>query len=741
MQTPVDYSVLPRHYRKAYRHQVESVFDHCLRTAFTPDLVGRARQLAAEESPRGRDEAFAAIAEVARRTLGLTAFPVQILGGLVIADGNIAEMRTGEGKTLTAAITATWMALKGQQVHVMTANSYLAGRDAAWATPLYEAFDLSVGVVDDDSSPVDRQVAYRADIVFGTAARFVFDWLEDRMVYNEAAIVQARGHDFVLIDEADALLIDEARTPFIISGKADWSLGAVEECAAWVANLDTDMVELVVDERTVTLTDAGMDKASADLGLSPDGSDINAWSVMRAALKARFLFRIDVDYAVTDLGAGPAAVIIDKATGRFQPTMRFQDGLHEAIEAKEGLEVQAPTVTQASVTLASYLRNYQGVAGMTGTAVTSEDEFAHLYGLHVIPVPTNRPVVRVDHPDFISQTEAAKFEALLDDVLTRHEAGQPILLGAPTDADAEHIGALLVDAGVPHAILSATNHTNEADLIAQAGRLGAVTIATNMAGRGVDISLGGEGATDDEREAVIALGGLCVLSTARHDSRRIDDQLRGRSGRQGEPGESRFYLSAEDELVSMNCPPQMVARLEQLSGFAAGSKQAAKMLAKVISQAQTTADGRAESARASVRQYDQVIESQRDELYRMRTDLLEADLDSLVALWTTQAQQFGAGTQALTADLVRANSPGAPEMLLAGVLRQLLLSRLDAAWSRYLESLAALRDGISLRAAGQQNAESAWTQEAHVMFVEMLEDVLATGCSLLENLQIAPQAT
>ncbi|MCP4792097.1 MAG: hypothetical protein GY882_01985 [Actinomycetia bacterium] len=733
---PLDWSVLPRHRRADYRQQVEQALAYDFSSLSDDDLAAHVHALAAAQA---RTEGIAALAEVATRSLGLTPYPVQVLAAFALCDATVVEMATGEGKTLTSVLAAAWLAASGTHVHVMTANEYLAARDASWARPALEMLGLTTAFVSDEDAMVDRREAYKATVVYGTASRFVFDSLEDNLAMVPASTIQGSGHQFALIDEADALLIDEARTPFIVSGPAPWTAGDVSEAASWASNLGPEHVELESEFHRVSLTDIGFEHASEALGLPLDGGDTNGWSVARSALEAHYLYRRDVEYVVTDVGGGPQVVIVDEGTGRLQPSRRWRDGLHEAVEAKEGVDVRQPQVTQATTTLSSYLDLYDAVAGMTGTGLDAEEEFAHLYGLHVVPVPPHRPRIRIDHPDALYATEEEKFSFLLADVLDRNATGQPMLIGAPTVADAEQLSDLLSDFDVPHTLLTANNHHEEADIVADAGRLGAVTIATNMAGRGVDISLGGEGASAAERQAVLDAGGLCVLTTARHASRRVDEQLRGRSGRQGEPGESHFYLSAEDELVQRNCPPALLRRMVMLSELSSQSR-IAKLLDKAVAQAQSNAEGHAMRARAELVERHRVLNAQATEFYAFRSYLLNTGWQAAVAMWGDRTAELTDAEPVNLPAAIRANNPDVPPEVLDELVRRLLLPRLDVGWSLHLEGLEALGDGIRLRAAGQQAPLQAWVSESHAMFVAMLTDVLATGSSVLSRVAVTPSS-
>jgi len=529
------------------------------------------------ESDKDIAEVFALVREASRRTLKERHYDVQLIGGLVLGKGKIAEMRTGEGKTLVATLPVTLYALSGKGVHVVTVNDYLARRDAAWMGQVYDCLGLSVGVVtsggaylydpshvpssedevrDEEGSfrvfydylrPATKQEAYAADITYATNNELGFDYLRDNTAYDASQIVQ-RGHHYAVVDEIDSILIDEARTPLIISGPAAESAGLYERFAGIVHSFVRDQ-DYVVDEkqRAVQITEEGIQKAEQALGIE----NLYAEGGMKyahhldTAVRAKALFSKDKEYVVKD----GEVIIVDEFTGRLQPGRRWSEGLHQAMEAKEGTPIQKETRTYASVTFQNYFRMYEAVAGMTGTGISSEEEFFTVYGLEVVRIPTHRPIARKDYDDLIFQTATGKYQALATHVKNIHETGQPILIGTVSIEDNEVISAYLHKAGVPHEVLNAKNHEREGEIIAQAGRKGGVTVATNLAGRGVDIKLGGAVATEEEREEIRSVGGLAVIGTERHEARRIDDQLRGRSGRQGDPGETRFYVSLEDKLM------------------------------------------------------------------------------------------------------------------------------------------------------------------------------------------------
>ena len=529
-------------------------------------------------------EAFATVREAAQRTLGQRHYDVQIMGGAALHLGNIAEMRTGEGKTLVATLPSYLNALSGDGVHVVTVNDYLAERDSEWMGRIHRFLGLEVGVIVSQMSPTQRRAAYAADITYGTNNEFGFDYLRDNMAWSQAEMVQ-RGHNFAVVDEVDSILVDEARTPLIISGPADQPTAWYSEFARIVQTLKLDE-DYEVDEkkRTIGVLENAIDKVEDQLGIDNLYDTVNTPLVgfLNNAIRAKELFKKDRDYVLLDGGV----VIVDEHTGRILKGRRYNEGLHQAIEAKEGVEIKAENQTLATVTLQNFFRLYNKLSGMTGTAMTEAAEFNQIYDLGVVPIPTNRAMVRIDQPDLVYRTANAKFDSVVEDVVERHAKGQPVLIGTTSVEKSEHLSNELKKNGVPHEVLNAKNHEREAAIVAQAGRKGAVTVATNMAGRGTDIMLGGNpefmasaqlaqkglSAVDDsdayevawpealasaqravqaEHDEVIELGGLYVLATERHESRRIDNQLRGRSGRQGDPGESQFYLSLEDDLMRL----------------------------------------------------------------------------------------------------------------------------------------------------------------------------------------------
>ena len=630
-------------------------------------------------------EAFAAVREAADRVLGMRPYPVQLIGGVVLHQGRIAEMKTGEGKTLVAILPCYLNALTGKGVHVVTVNEYLAKRDSEWMGKVYRYMGLSVGLVIPGMTPAERRVAYAADITYCTNNELGFDYLRDNMAIYKSELVQ-RGHAFAIVDEVDSILIDEARTPLIISGKGEDSSKLYEMADHFVSTLrkqvfaKTDEKEIhddydcdyIVDEkqRTVSLTASGIAKAEKFFGVEnlADAENATLSHHINQAMKARGLMKRDIDYVIKD----GQIIIVDEFTGRLMYGRRYNEGLHQAIEAKEGVTVAGESKTLATITFQNFFRLYGKLSGMTGTALTEEEEFSAIYNLDVVEIPTNRPVVRIDHPDVVYKTEAGKFRAIIRQVKECHEKGQPVLVGTISIEKSEILSKLLKREGIPHSVLNAKHHEQEAQIVAQAGKLGAVTIATNMAGRGTDIMLGGNAdflakaelarmdfpeallqeadsyaETDDpeilkvrhtyeellkkhkaaiaqEAEQVRAAGGLFIIGTERHESRRIDNQLRGRSGRQGDPGESRFYLSLQDDLMRLFSTDRVMGMMDSL-GLDEDTPIDAKILSNAVENAQKNVESRNFRARKNVLEYDNVMNTQREVIYAQRQKVLDGE--------------------------------------------------------------------------------------------------------------------
>ena len=560
-------------------------------------------------------EAFAVVREGAKRVLGLFPYKVQVMGGIVLHHGDVPEMRTGEGKTLTATMPVYLNALAGQGVHVVTVNEYLTERDATEMGELYSWLGLSVGINLAAKSPMEKKEAYECDITYSTNSEIGFDYLRDNMVVRAENMVQ-RPLNYALVDEVDSILIDEARTPLIVSGANAVETSQLYHMADhYVKSLDKDDYIIDVQSKTIGLSDSGIDKAESYFKLDNlyDIENVALTHFIDNALRANYIMLLDIDYVVSE---EQEILIVDQFTGRTMEGRRYSDGLHQAIEAKEGVPIQDETKTSASITYQNLFRMYKKLSGMTGTGKTEEEEFREIYNIRVIPIPTNRPVQRIDHSDLLYASIEAKFKAVVEDVKARYQKGQPVLVGTVAVETSDYISKKLVAAGVPHEVLNAKNHYKEAQIIMNAGQRGAVTIATNMAGRGTDIKLG---------EGVRELGGLCVIGTERHESRRIDNQLRGRSGRQGDPGESQFYLSLEDDLMKRFGSERLKGIFERLNM----SEEAieSRMLTRQVEAAQKRVEGNNYDTRKQVLQYDDVMREQREIIYAQRYDVITADRD------------------------------------------------------------------------------------------------------------------
>ncbi|MEV0406344.1 preprotein translocase subunit SecA [Actinoallomurus sp. NPDC050550] len=773
-------------------------------------------------------EAFATAREAAKRTLGQRHFDVQVMGGASLHMGNISEMRTGEGKTLTCVLPAYLNALSGKGVHVVTVNDYLAKRDAEWMGRVHQFLGLEVGVILADMTPEERRKAYEADITYGTNNEFGFDYLRDNMAWSLDECVQ-RGHNFAIVDEVDSILIDEARTPLIISGPAEQNSKWYVEFAKIVPRLKraTDGPEgedgdYQVDEkkRTVGILETGVEKVEDWLGIDNLYDSVNTplVSFLNNALKAKELYRKDKDYIVN---AGEV-LIVDEFTGRVLHGRRYNEGMHQAIEAKEGVTIKDENQTLATITLQNFFRLYDKLGGMTGTAQTEAAEFNKIYKLGVIPIPTNKPMIRQDVSDVVYKTEQAKFEAVVEDIKERHENGQPVLVGTTSVEKSEKLSRMLKRRGVPHEVLNAKHHEREAMIVAEAGRKGAVTVATNMAGRGTDIMLGGnpdhiadkelhtrglspletpeeyekawpdaidkaKKAVKEEHDEVKEAGGLYVLATERHESRRIDNQLRGRSGRQGDPGESRFYLSLEDDLMRLFNSARVEAIMTRLN-IPDDVPIESKIVSNAIRSAQHQVEQQNFEIRKNVLKYDEVLNRQRQVIYAERRQVLEgADLheqmtrmvDEVVAGYVTAATAEGfpeewdldklwkafkqlypisiaaddlieeAGGQAgLTAELLTekigedAQNAYAKreEELGSEVLRELerrvILSVLDRKWREHLYEMDYLQEGIGLRAMAQRDPLVEYQREGYDMFTAMLEGIKEESVGYLFNLEV-----
>ncbi len=689
-------------------------------------------------------EAFAAVRESARRTLHLRPFDVQLVGGIIMHKRGIAEMRTGEGKTLVATLPAYLNALPGLGVHVVTVNDYLARRDAVWMGQVYAALGLSVGVINNNESylydtahsendamrdeegsfrvfyeflrPCSRREAYEADITYGTNSEYGFDYLRDNIAYSSNEVRQ-RGHHFAIVDEIDSILIDEARTPLIISAPAAES----EDLYRIFADLSTKLnpeTDYTVDEKqkAIQLTDAGIEHAEKLLGVENIYTEKGIKFVhhLETAVRAKALFHKDKHYVAKD----GEIIIVDEFTGRMQPGRRWSEGLHQAIEAKEGVPVQKESRTYASITYQNYFRLYEKLAGMTGTAKTSSEEFYKVYGLEVVDIPTNKAVVRADRNDQIFQTENGKFKALARKIKELHKEGQPVLVGTVSIEKNELLSAYLKQEGIPHEILNAKNHEREGEIVASAGEKGKVTVATNMAGRGVDIKLGGATSNPAHAEEIKALGGLFVIGTERHEARRIDNQLRGRSGRQGDPGETQFFVSLEDSLMRVFAPDSIKGLMGRF-GIAEDEPIENSMVTRALESAQTKIEGFNFDSRKHVLEFDNVLDRQRKAVYDRRRKVLVGTLDDVEDVLEELA---GDNDEAKSVAVKKETEFGRDAFL--GAARTVMLQTIDILWMEHLESMEYLRGSVNLRAYGQRDPLTEYRKEGTRMYRE-LEYMLA----------------
>jgi preprotein translocase subunit SecA len=766
-------------------------------------------------------EAFAVVREASRRALGLRHFDVQLVGGMTLHDGKIAEMRTGEGKTLVATLPAYLNALTGSGVHIVTVNEYLAGRDANWMGPIYRFLGLTVGVIRNGQNHAEKRTAYAADITFGTNNEFGFDYLRDNLAFRREDQMQ-RGLAYAIVDEVDSILIDEARTPLIISGPSEESSELYVRVNRLVPRLSVQKEEngpgdYSVDEKTkqAYLTEEGHEKVEKLMlreGLLSeneslyDAANIRLMHHLTAALRAHALYRRDVEYIVKD----GEIVIVDEFTGRTMPGRRWSDGLHQAIEAKEGVTVKEENQTVASITFQNYFRMYKKLAGMTGTADTEAYEFQQIYGLEVVVIPTHKKMIRADHPDLVYLTQKDKFAAIIEDIRDCRERQQPVLVGTTSIETSEYLSGLLQKEGIPHQVLNAKQHEREAHIVAEAGRPGTVTIATNMAGRGTDIVLGGNveaelaalgpEATEAERtqhraewqqrhDQVIAAGGLHIIGTERHESRRIDNQLRGRSGRQGDPGSSRFYLAMEDNLMRIFGDPQRTKALLARVGMREGEVIESKMLTRQIERAQRKVEAHNFDARKNLLEYDDVANDQRKVVYQQRNDLMQDEdvldaingmreevvnalVDEYIPRGSVEEQWDAAGLEAalerefgaplpvkqwleedtaldenrlrerVAAELRAAyeekvGQVGAPVM--RQIEKAVLLQQLDTHWKEHLAAMDYLRQGIHLRGYAQQNPKQAYKREAFEMFSQLLDLVKHQTIAILSKARLRGQ--
>ncbi|MEV0725195.1 preprotein translocase subunit SecA [Micromonospora purpureochromogenes] len=773
-------------------------------------------------------EAFATVREAAARVLGQRPYDVQVMGGAALHFGNIAEMKTGEGKTLTSVMAVYLNALSGKGVHVITVNDYLAQRDAAWMGRVHEFLGLTVGVVLPNRPAAEHRAAYECDITYGTNNEFGFDYLRDNMAWSKDELVQ-RGHNFAVVDEVDSILIDEARTPLIISGPAEHSARWYSEFAGVVARLrpGTDGegdYEVDYAKRTIAITERGVAKVEDRLGIDNLYESVNTPLVgyLNNAIKAKELYKRDKDYIISD----GEVLIVDEFTGRILHGRRYNEGMHQAIEAKEGVEIKQENQTLATITLQNYFRLYEKLSGMTGTAQTEASEFNKVYKVGVVTIPTHRPMVRIDRADVIYKTERAKFNAVIEDIAERHEKGQPVLVGTVSVENSEILSQLLRRRGIPHSVLNAKFHAREAEIVAQAGRKGAVTVATNMAGRGTDILLGGnpeflaaselrqrgldplendeeyakameevlpawKQACETEAEEVADAGGLYVLGTERHESRRIDNQLRGRAGRQGDPGESRFYLSLQDELMKRFRAGAVEAVMERFN-IPEDVPIESKMVTRQIKSAQAQIEGQNAEIRKNVLKYDEVLNKQRQVIYAERLRVLNGEdlsdqvrnmIDDVITAYVTGAtsegyaedwdleqlwsslkqlypvgisieemeEEAGGARASIDADFLLARLKEdahaaydrREEQLGEEAVRQLermvLLQVIDRKWREHLYEMDYLQEGISLRAYAQRDPVIEYQREGFDMFATMMDGIKEETVGFLYNLEVQVQ--
>ncbi|MBI2039279.1 MAG: preprotein translocase subunit SecA [Candidatus Niyogibacteria bacterium] len=689
-------------------------------------------------------DAFALAREASRRTLGQRHYDVQLLGGILLNQGAIAEMRTGEGKTLVATLPAYLNALTGNGVHIVTVNDYLARRDTVWMGQIYHALGLSVGCITHDASflydpahvsspvsddirdteggfrivheflrPCARREAYAADITYGTNNEFGFDYLRDNLAYRAEDRVQ-RAHHFAIVDEVDSILIDEARTPLIISAP-DAESSKLYQTFARIAEGLQDARDFTVDEKlhAVSLTDDGITRAEKALGISNlyGEGGIKLVHHLEQAIRAKALYRRDKDYVVKN----SEVIIVDEFTGRLMPGRRWSEGLHQAVEAKEGVGIQQESRTVASITFQNYFRLYEKLSGMTGTAATSAEEFHKVYNLEVFAIPTNRPLIRRDHSDHVLQTERAKWKAVVEEIRERNSRNQPVLVGTVSIEKNELLSDLLKRAGIAHRMLNAKNHEEEAKIIAQAGRAGAVTVATNMAGRGVDIILGGNPSSPEETRGVVEAGGLFVLGTDRHEARRIDNQLRGRAGRQGDPGETQFFVSFDDDLLRIFGAEKMKTMMKALK-IPEDESVENSMVSRAIESAQSKVEGFSFDTRKHLLEYDDVMNKHRQVIYRRRNETLTRDDGDIIA-------EMRGMLDDPTREKFDAREKGLGSRDFARVLRAAWLQTIDHFWMEHLEVMEYMRSSVRLRAYGQRDPLVEYKNEGARLFHE-LEDVI-----------------
>ncbi|MDR1242607.1 MAG: preprotein translocase subunit SecA [Deltaproteobacteria bacterium] len=738
-----------------------------------PRLVAEYRDLVQNQGRSLQDlrvEVFALVREASRRVLDMRHFDVQLIGGITLDDGKIAEMRTGEGKTLVATLPVVLNAIAGKGVHVVTVNDYLARRDAEWMGRVYKFLGLSVGVIVHGLNDEERKAAYAADITYGTNNEFGFDYLRDNMKFYKEQLVQ-RGHYYAIVDEVDSILIDEARTPLIISGASGESTELYRKIDAIIPRLKMEE-HFTVDEkvRSAMLTEAGVSRAESLLGVDNlfDAQNVTLQHHVLQALKAHNLFKRDVDYIVNE----GQVVIVDEFTGRLMPGRRFSDGLHQALEAKEKVKVEAENQTLASITFQNYFRLYEKLAGMTGTADTEAVEFQEIYRLEVISIPTHKPMIRIDAPDQVYRTKTEKYAAIAESIRELHQKGQPVLVGTISIEISELLSGMLKKIGIPHNVLNAKQHEKEAAIIAEAGQKAHVTIATNMAGRGTDIVLG---------EGVRELGGLHILGTERHESRRIDNQLRGRSGRQGDPGSSRFYIALEDDLMRLFGADKHM-KLMQTLGLKEGESIEHPLISRGIATAQKRVEGHNFEIRKSLLDFDNVMNQQREVIYSLRRDaMFEDDVDALTREFITdvldseyapvlaakgeledEQADLDKGRLQDLFNLSRIWPRGFPDgktlpdyeeardgvfglldelkttapELYVSILRYFLLEEIDRCWKEHLLTMDQLRDGIGLRGYGQRDPKQEYKREGFNLFHALLDQIKENVCRDLTRARI-----
>ena len=757
-------------------------------------------------------EAFAVVREASVRTLGMRPFDVQLIGGMVLHQGDIAEMRTGEGKTLVATLPAYLNALSGTGVHVVTVNEYLAKRDSEWMSPIYESLGMNVGVTSSTQSHEEKKLAYAADITYTTNNELGFDYLRDNLAFSIKDKVQ-RDLNFAIVDEVDSILIDEARTPLIISGPVDESIDLYKKInkliPKLIAETEDNEGDFTKDEKSkqIFITESGhqhIERLMIESGLIEkdeslyDAANIRLLHHLNAALRAHAMFTKDVDYIVKD----GEVVIVDEFTGRTMPGRRWSDGLHQAVEAKENVSVKQENQTVASITFQNYFRLYENLSGMTGTADTEAFEFQSIYGLEVIVIPTHKPMIREDYPDLVYLNEEGKYEAIIKDIIDCKEKSQPTLVGTTSIETSELLSAKLKKLKIKHEVLNAKQHEREAIIVQQAGRPGAITIATNMAGRGTDIVLGGnleaeleeaESSKDEivenwkkRQEQVLQAGGLHIIGTERHESRRIDNQLRGRSGRQGDPGSSRFYLSMEDNLMRIFGDPERTKSLLSRAGMQEGEAIESKLLSRQIEKAQRKVESHNFDIRKNLLEYDDVSNDQRKVVYHQRNELMEADdiqesiksireevvemtvdqfippeshednwdpegltnalekdylLPLKISQWIKQDSQLNSDNiRDRCIEKVQSASEEKESIVGSDLMRmvekEIMLKQLDIHWKEHLAAMDYLRQGIGLRGYAQKNPKQEYKQEAFTMFSEMLDQVKHDTISMLARIRI-----